>query len=282
MATTTTSVLSTAGLSPNQYGTEVALDAANKSVMRPLVRTYNIAKGNTLYIPKVGTRSVTKRVRGTNDADNVTYAALSDTAVTFSKTFAVDALEISYESLNDMPAAHLAAWLNAEKSQMGSAVANQFDADTLGLYSVASDNVGDSSSNVSGAMLKEAIKALRVANAPGPYFIVLPETQWDHLADIDELTRFDVRGEGDTMQNRQAFKLHGVMIFTTGNVPTAAGTSHGLAFSGEGIAAAMRDEIVIKEWDNPNNFTQRIAAYTDYAYANTFADWIVDIQTTTA
>lgn len=280
MANTYTSLLNTAGIAPDGYGLDVMLDAANKSVMMPLVRRYNVPRGNSLYAPIVGTRSVTSRARGaTTETAAVSFTALNDTGASFTKAFNYDALEIGYASLNDLDAPRLAAWLNAEKAQMGAALANQLDADLLGLYASASDSVGGTGQDVTYDLLVEAIRKLRVANAPGPYFVVLPETQWDHLAKIDQLVRADVRGP-DGAINRQMFSMFGVQIFCTNNVPTSGGLAHGLAFSGEGILLALRDMVEVKEWDEPNNTAVRVMAYSDYAYANSFTDYIVDFQTT--
>jgi hypothetical protein len=279
---TTTALLSTAGLSPDQYGLQVAIDAANKSVMLPLIRRYMIPEGSTLYIPKVGTRSATARTRGTDDSEQITFTALDDSAVSFTKKWTYDALAKSWATINDMPPANLAAWLNAERVQMGAALANQLDADILGLHASATTSVGSNAVDVSLPLLVEAIKALRVANAPEPYFMVFDETQWDHLAQIDELTRFDVRGEGDTIVNRQAFRLHGVSIFTTNNVVAASSAANNIAFSGEAFAIAIRDMVKMVEWQDPDLFSTKLAAYSDYAYANTFADYFVRIQTTDA
>ena len=281
MAETYTSLLNTAGLSPNQYGLQVAIDAANRSVMQNLVMAYAIDKGSTLYIPKVGERTVSAITRGSTEADSdITFEALDDTAASFTKRFAYNGLEVTYATLNDMPPAHLRAWLEAERVQIAAALANDVDSKLLNLYSSASDSVGSSAENATWAMIKEAIKKLRVANAPEPYYIVLPETQWDHLAGIDELVRQDIRGEGLSIQDRQQFYAFGVRIFTTGNVPTASGAAHGLAFSREGIALAFRDQVAIKEFDYPTRFAHRMAAYSDYIYANTFDDYIVDFVTT--
>lgn len=283
-------MLSNAGIAPDQYGLDVAADGANKSVMMPLVRNYVIEKGHALYIPVVGTRTVTARARSTetsgagtgDEGTAITFNALDDTKLTMTKRFVYDAFYLPWEAANDFPQAHRAAWFNAEVSQIGAALGNDVDGRLLALYSSASDSVGGSGDDTTLALLNSAIKKLRIANAPEPYSIVLPETQWDKLAGIRELTHFDVRGEGDTLTNRQMFRLHGVNIFTTGNVPTASSTAHGLAFSGEGIRLAVRDMATVEEWRDGDTFTDKVAVFSDFAYVNTFSDWIVDFQTTDA
>ena len=164
---TTVSILGTAGLSPAQYGLQVAVEAANKSVMMPLVRRYMIELGQALYIPKVGTRSATTRTRGTDDGVAPTYAALNDSSITMTEKFIYDALAIGWEALLTMPPAHLAAWLGAERTQMGAALANKMDTDLLALYSSATLSVGGAGTDVSWALIVDAIKKLRTANEIG-------------------------------------------------------------------------------------------------------------------
>lgn len=287
MANIYTSLLNTAGLSPDQYGLDVLLDLPNRSVFMGqggpmLIKSYAIEKGNTLYAPTLGARSATAVTRGASETTAMTFTAISDSAVSFTKRFAYDAWEIGYPTLNDMPPAHLRATLLGLREQATMALKNDFDSQMLSLYSSAANTVGSSGVDFSVANLAEAIKLLEVANAPRPYAAVLPSTQWDHLAASDELIRFDIRGETSPIVTGTGFRYFDVNIYTTGNVPTAAGAAHGLVFSRDGIIAAIRDFPVVKEWDEPEDFAMRMAIYVDFAYANSFSDWIVDFATSDA
>jgi hypothetical protein len=284
VAFSTTSLLNTAGLSPNQYGLDVLLDLPNRSIFLGqgaprLIQSYSIAEGSTLYAPLLSGRSATAIVRGSEPAA-LTYTAISGTAVSFTKRFTYDALQIGYATLNDMPPANLAAFLNGYKNLATRALANDVDSQVLGLYSTATNNVGGAGASFTISALASAIKFLEVANAPRPYYAVLPATQWAALAQTDELVRFDIRGEGNTIVNGTGFRYQGVDIFVTGNVPTSAGTAHGLVFSEAGIIATFRDLPGVKDWDEPNTASRKMALFLDWAYANSFADWIVDFQTT--
>lgn len=281
MANIYTSLLGTAGHAPDQFGREIVMDMPNQSVMIPLVQAYQIEKGETLTAPLTSARSLTSITRGSGETNSISFTAISDTGKTFTKAAAYDAFELGYPTLNDIPADRLAAEVSALKQQSTWACANNVDAALLGLYSSASANVGGGGVDFSIDLLAEAIKALKSANAPGRLFAVLPNTQWDHLAQTDELVRFDVRGEGNTIVNGTGFRYHGVDIFTTGNVPTSGGVAHGLVFSEYGIRLAMRDMATVKEWEEPANLAgYRCLVYLDYAYFNSFTDWIVDFQTT--
>jgi len=281
-------LLGTAGHSPDVWAREIVLDLPNKSVMLgggggALINAIEVPKGQVLSLPKLGSRTVSTRDRSTtagNNADGAapTYEALSDTAGTFTKRFSYNALALGYEALGDMDPQRLAMSLQAHRDLMLMALANDIDAVTLALYSSATYNVGSGVGDFVIGDLAEAIRRLEVANAPKPYFCVMPNTQWDHLAQSDELTRFDIRGESP-VPNGTGFRYHGVDIFVTGNTTTASNVAHGLVFSSEGIRLVMREGVVVKDWDDPNTLSQKLALYQDYAYINTFADWIVDFKT---
>ena len=272
-----TSVLNTAGIAPNQWGTEIARDLANKSVMLNLCEAYQVAPGNSLYIPTYPTRTANTITRGSSETAAISYTSVSNSAATFTKSASYDAIEIGYVTLNDLPPANLSAMLEAQKAAATDALVNTVDSAALGLYSTATYAVTET--DITYAGLTEAIRRLRVANAPAPYYIVLPETQWDHLAEIDQLIRFDVRGQAGPVSTGQGFNMFGVNIFTTGNCPTSGGSAFGLAFSSRGIRLAVRNMATVKEWDEPGNLAYRMAIWCDFAYANTYADWIVKIET---
>jgi len=287
-----TSLLNTAGISPDQYGAEILLDLPNNSVMlggnrpdpgvpgSPIVDAYAIAAGSTLYAPKLGARSATSITRG-SEPTSLTYSQISDTAGSFTKSAAYDAWSIPYTVVNDVPAERLAAELGGIRRQSAMAMGNSIDSSLLGLYSSAANAVGSSGVEFTIDNLAAAIKYLEVANAPKPYYAVLPSTQWDHLARTDELTRFDIRGEGGTLVNGTGFRFQGVDIYTTGNVPTASGAAHGLVFSRMGIRVAIRDNVMVREWEEPQAFAaMRGLVFLDFAYLNSFTDWIVDFATT--
>lgn len=284
MAFTTTSLLNTAGLSPNQYGLDVLLDLPNRSIFMgqgapSLIQSYSIGEGSTLYAPLLAGRSATAITRG-SEPSALTYTAISGTAASFTKRFTYDALQIGYGTLNDMPPANLAAFLNAYRFQAGRALANDVDTQILGLYASASSNVGGTGADFSIGALASAIELLEVANAPRPYYAVLPASQWSAIAQTDELVRFDIRGEGNTIVNGTGFRYQGVDIYVTGNCPTSAGTAHGLVFSERGIIMTVRDLPGVKDWDDPDKASRCMALFLDWAYANSFSDWIVDFQTT--
>ena len=278
-----TGLLSTAGHLPDAWGAEIALDLPNKSVMMPLVEAYSMAPGDTMSLPKMGARTVTARVRGSgqDEGEAVVFSALSDTAATFTKRAAYDGMAYDYLAINDLGPERLAASVNAHKDQAVRAMANDLDTQLLSLYSSASTNVGGAS-DFAAADLAEAIRLLQVANAPTPYYCVLPATQWDHLAADSSIVQSQIRGDAvipTAAGLTDGFNYHGVRIFTTGNVPTASSIAHGLVFSSAGIRLIMRSAPTIKDWDDPDTMSLKTLIWQDFAYTNSFSDWIVDFAT---
>jgi len=281
---THTGLLSTAGHLPDAWGAEIALDLPNKSVMMPLVEAYSMAPGDSMYLPKMGARTVTARVRGSaqDEGEAIVFSALSDTQGTFTKRAAYDGMAYDYLAINDLGPERLAASVNAHKDQAVRAMANDVDGQLLSLYASATYNVGGNTSDFAASDLAEGVRRLQVANAPPPYYCVLPATQWDHLAADSSIVQSQIRGDAVIPSNAgltDGFNYHGVKIYTTGNVPVADNVAHGLVFSSAGIKLIMRSAPTIKDWDDPDTMSMKTIIWQDFAYVNTFADWIVDFQT---
>lgn len=280
---THTGLLRTAGHLPDTWGAEIALDLPNKSVMMPLVDAYSMAPGDTMNMPVMGGRTVTARVRGAaeDEGEAVVFEALGDSDVPFLKRAGYNGMAMDYLALNDLGPERLRASVSAHQEQAVRALANDIDAQLLSLYSSASANVGGAS-DFAAADLAEAIRLLQVANAPTPYYAVLPATQWDHLAADSSIVQSQIRGDAVIPSSAgltDGFNYHGVRIFTTGNVPTATSIAHGLVFSSAGIRLIMRQAPTIKDWDDPDTMSMKTLVWQDFAYLNSFSDWIVDFQT---
>ena len=281
---THTGLLRTAGHLPDTWGAEIALDLPNKSVMLPLAQSYSMAPGDTMNMPVMGARTVVQRDRGSGqeEGDTLTFGALSDSDVAFTKRAAYNAMALDYLAVNDLGPQRLAASVAAHQEQAVRALANDIDAQVLGLYSSATYNVGSGVGDFASADLAEAIRRLQVANAPPPYYAVLPATQWDHIASDSSIVQSQIRGDSVSPSSAglsDGFNYHGVRIFTTANVPTATNVAHGLVFSSAGIRLIMRQSPTIKDWDDPQTMSLKTLIWQDFAYLNSFADWIVDFQT---
>jgi len=287
---TSQGVLATAGHAPDVWAAEIVQDLPNTSVMLgggtggALINAIAVPKGAVLSVPYMGARTLSTRSRtGTTDEGTaITFEALSDSDDTLTKRFSYNAVAFGYEALNDMTPERAAMSVAAHREQMLWALGNDIDVQTLGLYSSAANFVGSGVGDFASADLAEAIRLLKVANAPLPYACVLPSTQWDHIAQDSNIVESQKRGDAVISTSaglQDGFNYHGVRIFTTGNVPTASNVAHGLVFSAAGIRFVMRDQVTVKEWDDPDTFSQKLAIYQDFAYMDTFTDWIVDFQT---
>ena len=283
-------LLATAGHAADVWAAEIVLDLPNKSVMLggagggAIVDAIAIPKGAALNIPKMDARTVSTRSRtGTTDEGTViTFEATGQSSGSLTKRFSYNALAMGYEALNDMTPEEVGRSIGAHRVQMLSALGNDVDAQLLGLYSAAANSVGSGVGDFAAADLAQAIRLLQVANAPTPYYAVLPATQWDHIGRDTDIVESQRRGDAVISTSaglNDGFNYHGVRIFTTGNVPVASSVAHGLVFSSAGIRFVMRDQVTVKEWDDPDTFSQKLAIYQDFAFMDTFTDWIVDFQT---
>lgn len=274
-----TSLLNTAGIAPNQYGAEIVLDTLAQSIMLNLTESYAVPAGNTLYIPKMGTRSATALARGANEEEGVTFTAVSDTAASFTKRFVHDAISVGYATMNDLTPDRASMLATAYKAQASAALAHDIDSYILSLHASATTNeIGTAGvGHVTYDLLLEAVQAIRNTNAPGQRTIVLPEYEWTYLAKIDELIRFDVRGESP-LSGRVGFRMFDVEIYTSGSC--AAG--HGLAFTKPAIKTLIRDLATVKEWDDPGAPAYKTLVYADYAYSLVMEDWAADINLATS
>ncbi len=288
---TSAALLNTAGHVPDVWAAEIVQDLPNKSVMLgggtgagALMDAITVPKGAALNVPIMPSRSLSTRARTgtTTEGQTITFESLSQSSDSLVKRFSYNALALSYEALNDLSPERLAMTIEAHRAQMLWALGNDVDVQTLGLYSSATYSVGGALSDFAAADLAVAIRRLQVANAPPPYYCVLPATQWDHIAQDPDIVESQKRGDSviPTAAGLQdGFNYHGVRIFTTGNVPTSSNVAHGLVFSQAGIRFVMRDQVQVKEWDDPNVFSQKLAIFQEFAYMDTFADWIVDFKT---
>ena len=155
--------------------------------MSSRVMQYIVAKGDSLFIPKVAARTLTARTRGTHDGDDITFSAISGTKATMTKRFSYDAFALGFEALNDMSNEQVGAQVLAEITQIEMALANDIDAQLLGLHASATAGTVTATGGIDASKIREGVKLLRLANAPLPYFFVVHENEWDSLAAIDIL-----------------------------------------------------------------------------------------------
>lgn len=279
MAATTTALMVTAGLTQDEAALEVMLDLPEKSLFLGMggpqnCRVVNIPKGDDLTMPIVSGRAPGARSRTTNTTADLSFTALSGTAATFTKSYEYDAFELSFQARNDISDQKLGLLVQASLDQSKMGAGNNIDASILGQYSSATYSVGSAASDFSIAALAEAKQRLKVAHAPGRYICVMPATQDAAISQIDELTRFDIRGDGSTVVNGVGYRWQGIDIYTSSNCTS----QHGIVASVDNLMLVMRMMPEIHEWVAENQGAYRWALHMDYAYGLGFADWIVNFD----
>lgn len=151
--------------------------------------------------------------------------------------------------------------LQEYSSKSGYAIAQKIDADIAGLYSGLSQNVGNSTTDITDANIVRAIQYLDDADAPQSdrNFVIKP-AGLAHIRLIDKFSRFDSLGIGPSVvtnggladgnsivkrvgPNGFVGTIYNLAVYMTTNLVEEAGTSdvvHNLVFQKEAFALGVQ------------------------------------------
>lgn len=224
---------------------EALFVAAETSIMRPLVRNYNMpmGSGKVLQVP----------IYPTKLADNLTELTdLSNTAIATTKkdlTIQEAGLMVTLSDLSrDTSETDVIQDLG---KLLGEAVSKRIDRSLTALFSGFSQSVGNDGTDLTVSTISEAVTKLRANAVPGPYVGVFNPEQ-THALKKDLTNTFQNPNAGD-LQNeamRQGFvtELLGVRIFETSNVVEDSATANsGAIFSQDALGLAMMKDISIEQ-----------------------------------
>lgn len=285
MANTTSGLLATAGIAPDGYGEDIALEAVNEELMRPLVDNKEVEPGDDLYIPRVGNRAVRtyarKNASGTYTTDNrgsqITFSALDDTAVQLAEAFEYDALQVDRKTWNKMTDSKRRSYLAAEAEQMGATLAEARDSSLMGL---ADPTLIPSANQIQGgtplaiaslnwAKIASGITLLGQRKQRGPYFAVFPMNCWGQLSAIEQLTRFNWTGMagGPGPRPRMAFMAGDLTIFCHNNVfNDGSDGNHAMMWGPGGVGFVNVQSVQIDDWYDEETKSYKTSPDQDYAY----------------
>ena len=249
MANTTTTTLNDLIANVVQ---EALFVASERSVMRGLVRNYNVPKntGTTLQVPLYPAQTAQDLTEGT-DMD----AGASDVAVSTNvKTIALAEVGIM-TTVSDLAINHSVSNVIADLGKLfGEAVAKKIDQKLTALFSgfstYAFGSATDTQSTLTAAGLFKAAATLKAAAVPGPYFGVFhPKAIYNVKAN---LTNTFVNPNGGATVVNQALsegfvgRIAGIDIYESSNVAEDSATSvvNGV-FSRDALGLAIGQDIKI-------------------------------------
>jgi len=221
---------------------------SEKSVIRPLVRSYNMVgtPGLVAQVPKYGTIAAGDLTEGTDISTPTTFSTDVATITAAEKGVLVTLSDIAQEGAAEDVAAAIGR-------QIGEGMAVKVDTDLAGLFSGFSNTVGSGAAEITIEDIFKAAATLRNNNAPGPYVAVLHPFQAFQL-------KKQLTNAGATMSHslsdvgNQALmdgfvgRIAGIDIFeSTVITGDSAGAFVGAAMSSDAIAYMVKRDMRIEE-----------------------------------
>lgn len=290
-------LLQTAGIAPSAYGMDIYLAAEQRQMIVPLVDSKSVEPGEDIYIPKLGTESVTTLYAKTTtdgstyskstdlQGQQISFAAIDDSAVQMMEKFQYVGMAHSKVAWDRMPQARKIAYLNGRRSQAQAALARAKDASLLSLANpslVTSGNQINSGSplNFRADDLGTILEAFQTNNGYGDIFGCLHTSQLATLVGIEKLTRYNWTGIPGSVRRDLVFTFGPLTIFTHNDV-YSDGTDgyHGLFWMPQAIG--FRDVIGmdVDDWYDGDTKSYKTSPDTDYAYATVDNTLVVTVQT---
>lgn len=279
-------LLTNAFMTAPEYNTQILMGADARATMKGLVQNYPAAQGDAFYIPKLSPFSaadtVTRGASGTEGTDlSSTFETISDTGINMTKTFAYSGIQVPWTAKANLTPQRAAATLGALRMRMEQAVAKRIDVTLLGLYSGLTQQVGSNASGIDWATFASAVELLEEANAPRPYYAVLHPKQYATVFGIDEFVKASTvadLGDGAPLRTGTNLNPLGVRIFFSSNVVDSSGL-HNLVFSPAAFGFQPSDSLRVEEEVSAQKLSDFMVAYMDFAVAEQFDTYAVDLLT---
>ncbi len=280
---TTNVLLEAAGISPKQYGTQISVEAQNRSVMFNKVQRHIFPPGEELHVPKMDKRTATAAATQPN---SINFTVLGGTKASLTNAWSYDGYMIQQQALDSMSAERLRMNLDAVIPSAGEALSNQLDADLLGLYGSYNGTATVASSGVTLPLIRESIRKVRLGdgtdgpapkNMNGGYYLILHDNEWDKAdLSLTGVNLGDPRGDFPGDDSSGDFIYRKTMISCTGNVPLST-NRRGVIFSGMAFGLATRAWIQTKGGFDIDTMSEKLVIYSDYAYALVRAGWAAEV-----
>lgn len=232
---------------------EAMFVAGERSIMRGLVKTYNLApgQGKTVTVPIYPLQTAA----GVTEGDEVSNTAVSTSGATLTvSTAAIRTL------VTDLAVASSASNVVADLGRLfGEAMARKIDTDLLALFSGFSGTVGAADAALSAATIAKAAATLRARGVPAQDLacVVNPYVAYDLKASLTATFANPNAGmiQNEAMMTGYVGTLFGIPVFESNLIANngTAGDYVGGVFHREALGLAMVGDINIE--------TQRRASY---------------------
>ena len=237
---------------------EAMFVASERSIMRALVKNYNLAPGTgkTVNVPIYPTQSAASVTEG----DEV-----ANTAVTTSTGTITISPKAIRTLVTDLAVKQSASNVIADLGRLfGEAIARKMDKDLTALFASFSAGVGDYSGAVTAASIFNSVAKLRGAGTPmeGMVCVLHPEIAYDLKAALTlggSTAAFSMGAYSEVgneaMRQGYVMQLAGVPVYETANIVyvTNAGDFPGAVFHRDALGIALVGDISIE--------TQRRASF---------------------
>lgn len=210
--------------------------------------------GDTLHVPKVSNLTAYAKAANTQ----VTLNAPTETEFTMSINRHYESSYLVEDRLKEQAKYNI---LQEYTGKAGYSIGQKIDSDLAGLYTSATQSVGNSTTDITDANIVRAIQYLDDADAPQSdrYFVIKP-AGLAHIRLVDKFSRFDSLGiapsvvvNGGLASGNSVIKrigpngfvgtVYNLEVYMTTNLTEEAGTSdvvHNLVFHKEALALGLQ------------------------------------------
>ena len=242
---------------PEVWSREVQKATQASLVLANLVKRFDADvadAGDVLHVPKIS--NLTANAKAANTQVTLNAPTEGEFTMSINRHF-----ESSYLIEDRLKAQSKYNLLEQYSSKSGYAIAQKIDADLAGLYSGLSQNVGNSTTDITDANIVRAIQYLDDADAPqSDRYMVIKPAGLAHIRLIDKFSRFDslgiapaVAANGGLANGNSIVKrigpngfvgtIYNLEVYMTTNLVEESGTSdtvHNLVFHKEAFALGLQ------------------------------------------
>lgn len=261
---------------------EAMFVASERSIMRGLVKNYNLAagQGKTVTVPRYPVQTAAALTEG----DEISNTAVSTDGATL--TVATNAIRTL---VTDLSVAASASNVVADLGRLfGESIARKMDVDLMALFDGFSTALGDGTAAIAPADIFNAVTKLKIAGVPtdGVVCVLHPAIAYDLKAALTTSgnTAFAAGAFGDVANEamRQGFvgQLAGIPIYESANMANTgtAGDFKGAVFHRDALGLAMIGDIQIETQRRASYLGTDVIAYAHYGVGEVYDGYGVELH----